>query len=134
MTEKFIAAYVLLLGGIIYARQIVAKAAKELDNDLKAKLLDLALGRKWKQMVPSILLLILFFANIKWPLIPLYIATLIAFIALIGISSYKIIGHKKMLSEENFPDEYMRAYTKAMWVRQLAFAGFMLIMVWMSMK
>ncbi len=132
MTEKFIAAYIVLLAGLVFARQRIAKAAKVLEPELKAKLLDLALGRKWQQMIPSIIIMILFFANLKWRIISMFLATLLAFILLLGLSFYNIAVHKNVLRNEGFPDEYMREYSIAMWVRQIAFGGFMLMMVWMT--
>ena len=134
MIEKFITAYALLLAGLLLARQRVAKAAKVLEPELKAKLLDMALGRKWYQMVPAIIIMILIFANLKWRIVSTFLATLLAFIALLGISFYNIALHKKQLSNEGFTAAYMREYSIAMWIRQIAFGSFMLLVVWMTMN
>lgn len=132
MTEKFIAAYVVLLAGLILARQRIAKAAKVLEPELKAKLLDMALGRKWQQMIPAIIVMVLFFANLKWGFISMLLATIVAFVVLLGISFYNIAVHKSLIDNEGFPDVYIREYSIAMWIRQIAFGGFMLMMVWMT--
>ncbi len=121
--DNFMFAFILLLVSTFIARATSTKATNKLDQDKKAELLDLFSRNGIYSFGILIVIVILYFGNLKFAIIEARLSTIIFYIlllAFISISSY--LSYQK-LKINNFPKSYIQSYLLAMCIR---FAGLIL--------
>lgn len=108
--DNFMIAAILLLVFIVVSRTLSEKAMKKLDPDKKVELIDIFSTGRTTQSVILIILMVAFFASLRWRVVPplisyiTYVAVILTFLVIQGFKSVKL------LKKHNFPDFYIRSY------------------------
>jgi len=122
--DRFMIAFLLVLGLIFLSRIINEKANKKLTTEKKLELYDLFSKNRIYTFGILIGIIILFFASMKFSLLDpttsfiLYIFLVLSFLAISGYSSYK------KLKEHDFPDFYIKSYLLTTSIRFLGIVIF----------
>lgn len=115
-----------LLGSIVVARIISERAMKKLEPNKKSDLIDLFSGRAYTSII-LLVILGLFFLNIKFEVIDsmiayiLYIISILAYSIVTGIQSYR------KLKGNGFPDPYIQAHIISTTLRVVGLVAFFAI-------
>ncbi len=120
-------AILVILGIMFLSRTLNENANKKLDQDKKAELVDLFSKDRIYNFGILIIIILIFFINIKLNLIEpflnygIYIASILIFMT---VSTY--LSFKK-LKKNNFPDSYIKSYITVTTIRFLGIVIFFAI-------
>lgn len=117
-----------MLGIILVARILNERALRKLDKEKKVELLDLFSGRRIYSFIALIVILALFYAGIKFEVVP-PLVNVVIFVCLIalhilfsGLSSYRV------LKNNDFPEFYITNYLLTTSLRIVSLVIFFLFM------
>ncbi len=109
MRIGFIVGVVVLMAIMVVSRRITENANKLLDSEQKAGLVDLFSDLRKNSPVFILLLIVVFFANLFLEFIPSEKALIGYFMILVGYQIYLGQRTYAVLTENNYPKEFIRA-------------------------
>lgn len=119
-------AFILLLGSVFLSRTINDKANQHLNQNQKADLVDLFSGSRPYTFGALVLILLGYFAGIKFSLLDPFLLSVLYCIAMLAfIISVSISAYKKLIAND-FPSHYIKSYITSTAVR---FIGMLLFFV-----
>ncbi|MFT5724639.1 MAG: hypothetical protein ACI9JN_001758 [Bacteroidia bacterium] len=120
MPNTFLISMLLMLAIFIASRRVLEKANGYLNQEQKAGLVDLFADLR--KRYPAIIfgLLVAFFANLYFHIIPEAIALSVYFFILISFMGYMAYASYKILELNEYPKEYLKAFVISNSLRLLA--------------
>lgn len=120
--------FIVLLVFIFISRAIGEKANKQLDQSKKAELIDLFSKSRIYTFGTLIVIILFFFASIRFQLIDPVITFVIYIILVLGYFIVVAILSYRKLKQNNFPDSYIKLYLITTTLRLFGLVVFFLIL------
>jgi hypothetical protein len=102
--------FVLLLIALFVSRRVLENGNQYLDQEQKAGLVDLFAKLRSRSPGIVIALVVIFFANLHFQIIPEGIALSMYFFILLFYMGYMAYSSYKILETNNYPQAYLKAY------------------------
>jgi hypothetical protein len=125
--DNFMIGFVLILVTVFAARVISNRALKKLDQEQKAKLVDLFSGDNFLAYGILIGILVLFFLSLRNEWLDATMTYIIYFVAILSYMLILSYRSYQKLKRNKIPDHYIRAYIISSAVRVLGLVVFLVL-------
>ncbi|MAX81417.1 MAG: hypothetical protein CL843_14750 [Crocinitomicaceae bacterium] len=126
---NFIIPLIALVGSMLFSRSINERGMKLLNDNEKGRLVDLFKDQRRYGMYAIVVIIGLYLVVVNFNLLPplvymsLYVVIIVGFIAFQGIQA------RKVLRKNDYPEEYIKAYTHSTIFRGMGVVLFVILLV-----